>query len=348
MNDRPTILIADDEVNLCRILNAEFSKAGYAVTAVHDGARAIECARDAEFSIIILDVRMPVLDGLAALNEIRKRNKETPIIVMTAYEGHDTMASALAMGATACVNKPFDLESLLALVKATLDEGSGQRSVDWTGSVRTVLFNRKQPVLLELLDGEFAGQYQSCIEEKDDQTLTVACPLVKDAHLIPPAGTAVSLGFAGEDAFYSFETTVLANRNNGSAKIVVGKPAVIYRMQRRKYPRLIANMPVELTMINRQGDVEETGPSFRMRTENVGPGGLKVISESRLPEGNEADVKIIGIPEIGGLVGRARIIRERKLPIDSSFIWEYGLQFTRMDEESRHALRGMVETGLPT
>ncbi|HUV03493.1 MAG TPA: response regulator [Armatimonadota bacterium] len=345
MIGKRSILIADDEVNLCRILDAELRKAGYSVTTVHDGAQAVEQARCTDFQIIILDVRMPVLDGLSALREIRKFRKDIPVVVMTAYESHDTMASALAMGATACVNKPFDLESLVALVRATLDDGNGQKSVNWSGSVRTVLFNKNQPILLEVHDGERAGQYQSRIEDKDEQTLTVRCPSDNKVYVIPRAGTSVSIGFAGEDAFYSFETTVLANRESHTPTIVVGKPAVIYRVQRRKHPRMLVRMPADVALISKEGNGGEPGPVFRVHTENVGAGGLKIVSDDKLPEGTEVDVQVSDVPGLGWLLGRGKITRALKVATDDSHEWEYGIQFTKLGDEARQALRSMVESG---
>ena len=345
MVGKRSILIADDEVNLCKILDAELRKAGYSVTTVHNGAQAVEQALSTDFQIIILDVRMPVLDGLSALREIRKFRKDVPVVVMTAYESHDTMASALAMGATACMNKPFDLESLVALVKATLDEGNGQKSVNWSGSVRTVLFNRNQPILLEVHDGEYAGQYQSRIEDKDDQTLTVLCPCDKGMYMVPRAGTGLSIGFAGEDAFYSFETTVLVNRENQKPAIVVGKPAVIYRVQRRKHPRMLVRMPVDLALVDKDDNVGKPGPAFRVHTENVGAGGLKIVSNDKLPDGSEVDVQVSDIPGLGWLLGRGKITRARKVSLDDSYEWEYGIQFTKLNDDARQALRSLVESG---
>lgn len=343
MIDRRSILIAEDEANLCKILDAEFRRAGFAVTYVHDGAQAVDRARSSEFSIIILDVRMPVLDGLSALREIRKFEKDVPVIMMTAYESHDSMASALSMGATACVNKPFDLESLVALVKATLDEGTGRGGVNWSGSIRTVLFNRKQPILLEIFEGEYAGKYHCCIENKDDQTLTVSCPQngLETIKLRP--GTPVSVGFAGEDAFYSFETTVLAVREAELACMVVAKPAVIYRVQRRKHPRTLIRVPVKLAVVDKNSDGSGIDAVREVWTENIGAGGLKVISDARLPDCAEVDVCAIGIPDIGSLCGKGKIVRARETDNDGTRRWEYGIQFTKVDEDTRHVLRDMAE-----
>lgn len=339
MIGKRNILIADDEVNLCRILDAELKKAGYAVTAVHDGAQAVEQVRSYEFQAIILDVRMPILDGLSALREIRKVSKDIPVIMMTAYESHDTMASALSMGATACVNKPFDLESLVALVKATVDEDNGKKTPSWAASVRTVLFSRHQPIMLETHGGEYVGHYRSRIEDKDDQTLTVTCFTDDGSCVTSRIGTPVSIGFAGEDAFYSFESTVLAVRDS---TMMIGKPAVIYRVQRRKHPRMPVQIPIALSLV--ETDEESTTESHRVTacTDNIGPGGLKVIIDSRLPAGVELNINSSEIPGFDSLMVKGKVARVREVAVDGTIKWEHGIQFTKLDDETRRLLHGLV------
>ena len=337
-----SILIADDETNLCHILSAELRKAGYLVTAVHDGAHAIEQARDADYQMIILDVRMPILDGLSALREIRKLRKDTPIIIMTAYEGHDTAASALSMGATACVSKPFDLESLVALVKATLDVGDGRRSVDWSGRIRTVLFNKNQPVLLEIHEGRYAGEYRSKIEDKDDQTLSVACPLGNGGYLTLPAGSPITIGFAGEDAFYRFDTSVLATREGSTPYLVVSKPALIYRIQRRRYARALARIPMDIALINKQANGED--PIYRVFTEDIGIGGCRILMHDELPDGAEINIHADDSLGRATFSGTGKIARGQKTSINSHIGWEYGIQFTKVDDHVRRTLREMVES----
>lgn len=347
MINKRSILIADDEINLCRILEAELLKAGYVVTAVHDGAQAVDEARRGNFDMVILDVRMPVMDGITALQNIRREKKDTPIIMMTAYESHDIMATVLSLGATACVNKPFDLDSLVALVKATLDEGIIQDPPGWSGSVHTVLFNYSQPLVVEIHEGEHAGQYHSRIEDKDDQTLTVTCPTGRSGpvHLRP--GTAVSIGFVGEDAFYSFETAVLAVRDTYTPTMVVGKPAVIYRVQRRKQARMPARIPVEMALLEKgpHSEVPSVGPVFRVFTQDIGAGGLRVITDQRLQKDATVKIRASNIFGLDEFSGTGRITRAVKLSDDGHEDWEYGVQFTKVDDDQRHTLARAVEAG---
>ena len=347
MIDKRSILIADDEINLCRVLEAELHKAGYAVTAAHDGVEAVAESRRADFDMVILDVRMPNMDGISALQEIRRDRKDIPIIIMTAYESHDTMASALAMGATACVNKPFDLDSLVALIKATLDEGNGQKSLNWSGSVRTVLFNYSQPLLVEVHDGENVGQYHSRIEEKDDQTLTIACPTNSGGPIALKPGSAVSVGFAGEDAFYSFETAVLAVRDSYGQMVIVGKPAVIYRVQRRKHARMPASIQVDMALLEDgpHSDIPSIGPVHRVITQDIGAGGFKIITEEQFKTGATVKIQASSIPGLTEFSGTGKITRAIKLGSNGHENWEYGVQFTKVDDDQRHTLARAVEAG---
>ncbi len=347
MINKRSILVADDEMNLCRVLDAELRKAGYEVRTVHDGAEAVEETRRNDFDMVIMDVRMPIMDGISALQSIRQDRKDIPIIIMTAYESHDTMAGALSMGATACVNKPFDLDSLVALVKATLDDGIGQKSLNWSESVRTVLFNYSQPLLVEIHDGDGVGQYHSRIEEKDDLTLTVACPSNGSGPVPLKPGSALSIGFAGDDAFYSFETSILAIRDSYLPMIVVGKPAVIYRVQRRKHARMPARIAVDMALVEKNGhsDVPSIGPAFRVFTQDIGAGGLKIITEEQFQTGSMVKIQASSIAGLDEFSGTGKITRAIKLPSNGHQNWEYGVQFTKVDDEQRHTLARAVELG---
>lgn len=334
-----TVLIADDEVNLCKILGAEFKKAGYSVTAVHDGAQAIEQARASEFQVIILDVRMPILDGLSALREIRKIRKETPVIVMTAYENQDTMASALSLGATACVNKPFDLESLVSLVRATADRQNGQEKGDWSASVRTVLFSKDQPVWIEIHEGQQAGRYQSRIEVKDDYSLTILCPQRDDGVVMPRLASSVSMGFAGEDAFYSFESTVIATREGPVPAFRIGKPAVIYRVQRRKHARVRTGISVEITLLGKGIKDNRSTRIVSTRIADVSLGGARIVADARIEEGIEILISS-KLPDSLKFQVKGKVVRAEK----TSAGWEHGIRFTDLDNEARQAIQALVET----
>ena len=119
---RGNILVVDDEVNLCRILDAKLTKSGYQVVTVHDGLQAVEKVQERQFDLVLLDLILPKLDGLEALEKIRKINAELPVIIMTAYSDLDSAVSAFQGGAFEYLPKPFDLSELVAIVGRAISE----------------------------------------------------------------------------------------------------------------------------------------------------------------------------------------------------------------------------------
>ena len=146
MLSKGSILVVDDEINLCRILGAKLAKSGFSVVAVHDGQQAIDRVRETSFDIVLLDLILPKVDGLSALAEIRNLDNDLPVIVMTACESSETMERARRHGVSAYVNKPFDLDSLVELVQTT-SAGITKRDGKKTQS-STVLFARSQPITI--------------------------------------------------------------------------------------------------------------------------------------------------------------------------------------------------------
>ena len=78
------ILLAEDETDLAEVVSAMLSHSGYTVDAVSNGLEAVEKARSDAYDAILLDVMMPVMDGLAAVAEIRRSGNNTPVLFLTA------------------------------------------------------------------------------------------------------------------------------------------------------------------------------------------------------------------------------------------------------------------------
>jgi two-component system nitrogen regulation response regulator GlnG len=114
------ILIADDEDGLRWVLEKGFRGAGYQVTAVKDGTAALAEAQAQPFDLILLDVRMPGLDGLALLKEIRERRADAQVVIMTAHGTMETAIQAMQQGAYDYLAKPFDLDEALLLAERAL------------------------------------------------------------------------------------------------------------------------------------------------------------------------------------------------------------------------------------
>jgi two-component system nitrogen regulation response regulator GlnG len=130
------LLIADDEDSLRWVLEKGFRSAGYQVTAVRDGLAALAQVEAQPFDLVLLDVRMPGMDGLTLLKEVRERRPETQVVVMTAHGTMETAIQAMQQGAYDYLAKPFDLDEALLLAERAL---TAQRLTQEVSSLKTGL-----------------------------------------------------------------------------------------------------------------------------------------------------------------------------------------------------------------
>ena len=123
----PTVLVVDDERSHRELLAGFLATRGFRVHEAADGQEAVDRAREGDIDVVLLDQRMPRLDGLAAIHGLREIDSRMVIVVMTAYGSEESAAAALAAGAVAYLRKPLDLErlegSLAELVAARRGEG---------------------------------------------------------------------------------------------------------------------------------------------------------------------------------------------------------------------------------
>ena len=112
------ILLAEDEEQLARVLKMAMEQSNYQVDAVGDGQKAVELSNKNAYDVIILDIMMPVKDGLEALKEIRARGDRTYIMMLTAMTEEDDRVNGLDLGADDYLTKPFSLKELLARLRS--------------------------------------------------------------------------------------------------------------------------------------------------------------------------------------------------------------------------------------
>src|SRR5579859_3964614 len=118
-DDRAAILVVDDDVRMQRLVRVNLERAGYRVVTTDSGAGALECAELDAPDLIILDVMMPLMDGLTCLGRLREFS-DVPVILLTAKgEEHDKV-QGLDLGADDYLTKPFGPAELLARVRAVL------------------------------------------------------------------------------------------------------------------------------------------------------------------------------------------------------------------------------------
>ena len=117
----PRILVVDDEEAVRRVLHSLLKKEGYEVIEAEDGRMGVELAKKEDPDVILMDLRMPVMDGLKACRLIKEdeKTKNIPVLVITAVSG-ESKREAIDAGIDDFVNKPFDAEEISIRVKSML------------------------------------------------------------------------------------------------------------------------------------------------------------------------------------------------------------------------------------
>jgi CheY-like chemotaxis protein len=114
------VLIVDDEPDVCGYLSDELVDAGYKTGTANDGVEAVLMVLNNQWDAIIMDIRMPKLDGIGALRIIRRISPQIPIIMFTGQAGQGDMGETSRLGAYTCLVKPISPEKLLSLLKDVL------------------------------------------------------------------------------------------------------------------------------------------------------------------------------------------------------------------------------------
>lgn len=114
------ILVVEDEKKIARVLSLELEYEGYEVTVKETGMAGLQALEEDSFDLVLLDVMLPELSGLEVLRRVRKTNTATPIILITARGSVPDKVSGLDLGANDYITKPFDIEELLARIRAQL------------------------------------------------------------------------------------------------------------------------------------------------------------------------------------------------------------------------------------
>ena len=118
-NDKKTILIVDDEQHIVDILVYNLEKEGYNTLQANDGLTAVDIALSKKPDLILLDIMLPKMDGLAVCKRIR-HTLNVPILMLTAKDEEIDKILGLELGADDYVTKPFSVRELMARIKANL------------------------------------------------------------------------------------------------------------------------------------------------------------------------------------------------------------------------------------
>jgi two-component system response regulator PilR (NtrC family) len=115
------ILVVDDEQGMRQLLTLVFGRAGHKVRAAEDGRRALALLREQPADLIVSDVKMPDMDGIALLREARSLSSEVAVVMMTAFATVETAREAFKLGADDFIQKPFDVDELKLIVEKALE-----------------------------------------------------------------------------------------------------------------------------------------------------------------------------------------------------------------------------------
>lgn len=126
---RATILVVDDHKAVCDVLQQALSEDGYDVRTAHSGREAVEALQQARPELILLDLRLPDVQGLGALQTIRAHDADVPVIALITPADQEIAIRALQAGALAYIQKPVNLDYLEVLVQKALGSSSGGREL---------------------------------------------------------------------------------------------------------------------------------------------------------------------------------------------------------------------------
>lgn len=132
MTQKLTILLVDDDPEFRRAMKRMFEKSDYQITAAADGQEALDALSNETFDLIISDLRMPNLDGMELMGELRRQGLETPIIFLTAYGEVESYMDLMNLGAFEYVNKPVKGQEILDIARRAIEAHSNSQHISST------------------------------------------------------------------------------------------------------------------------------------------------------------------------------------------------------------------------
>src|SRR5580693_6666976 len=123
------ILVVEDERRMADLLERTLHEDGHQVVVAHDGRQGLEIARCSRFDVIVLDVMLPLMDGLAVARGLRAGRNQTPVLMLTARDTAADIVTGLDSGADDYLTKPFSIDILLARLRAVSRRGAIARPI---------------------------------------------------------------------------------------------------------------------------------------------------------------------------------------------------------------------------
>ena len=119
VDDRPTLLVVDDDSTFCTVLANAMTKRGFNVSCAHTVAQALEAAEACTPEFAVIDLRLPGVSGLALVEKLRALDPGTRIVMLTGYASIATAVEAIKLGATHYLAKPVDVDEIMMAFERT-------------------------------------------------------------------------------------------------------------------------------------------------------------------------------------------------------------------------------------
>ena len=124
------ILAIDDEKNIRHLIHNEFSLEGFEVVTAASGEEGLKLLDSQMFDVVLLDIKLPKMNGIGTLTQIKQKSANTEVIMITGYGDIRSAVESIKLGAREYITKPFKLDELLALVKQTIKEKTCAHKLD--------------------------------------------------------------------------------------------------------------------------------------------------------------------------------------------------------------------------
>jgi two-component system response regulator FixJ len=157
MTDRRLIHIVDDEESIRRSAKFMLSTSGFAVETWESGVAFLRDVRHAATGCILLDVRMPEMDGLQVQQELHRHGITMPVIILTGHGDVSTAVHAMKAGAVDFIEKPFEKDVLLAAIEAAFERLDNAAASETQTAEAEILLGKLTPREREVLDGLARG-----------------------------------------------------------------------------------------------------------------------------------------------------------------------------------------------
>jgi two-component system response regulator (stage 0 sporulation protein F) len=128
-NSMVKILVIDDQPGIRRLLVEVLAEEGYTVITASNGYEGVQQVKDEHPNLILMDMKMPGMDGIETLRELKRLGEADKVIMMTAYGELELVTQAQQLGAYAYITKPFDIIKLCQMISEQLAAGIGGREL---------------------------------------------------------------------------------------------------------------------------------------------------------------------------------------------------------------------------